>query len=119
MKAFWGSVFALLALLCLVIWNSMYISGITDDMSELAFKISSLENDAEFASLEQLWGKSKSLISVSIPHAESDELEKNLILLRAKFDNGIEVELEETVALILRAIEEIKIHGAPSIDNVF
>lgn len=119
MKAFLWSALALLALCFIVIWNSLYISRITDEMSECATKIQSLENEMELAYLNGLWRKNKLLISVSVPHDESDELEKNLILLDSKFDNGIDVELNETVALLMRAIEEIRIHGTASADNIF
>lgn len=118
MKSFLFSAMALLLLCGIVIWNSYFISGVSDDMADIVNEISGLDDLGELERLEKAWEKNKLIISLSVPHKETDELEKSLILLRTKFDKNIEVELDETVALTLRAIDEIKIHGTAKLDNI-
>lgn len=119
MKAFLSSALALILLCALVIWNGIFISDVTRDMKGHAEKIDSIEDISELEKLEELWEKNKFIICISVPHRETDELEKNLQILRTKLENKTDTELAETVSLTVKAIDEIEIHGALSIDTVF
>ena len=78
----------------------------------------SLENENDFLALRELWDKHKAIISISVPHTESDEMEKAIVTLQTKFENNISFGFSEAVALTIKAIDEIKVHGTASLDNV-
>lgn len=118
MRAFLLSALALIILCILVIWNGIYISKTTDKMRTEASKIVSLENESDFLALRELWDKHKAIISISVPHTESDEMEKAIVTLQTKFENNISFGFSEAVALTIKAIDEIKVHGTASLDNV-
>ena len=119
MKAFWFSAIALLLLCGVIIWNGIYISEVSDDMLYHIDKISSSDDTDSLDALVQKWNNCSLIVSISVPHKESDELEKNLDILKVKMSDASSSGLDESVALVRRAIEEIKIHGTVSIDNVF
>ncbi len=119
MKAFLLSALAFIVLCILVLWNGIYISKTVDKMRVEASKIVSLENEKEFLALCEIWEKHKTMISISVPHTESDEMEKNLVILRTKFEDKILTGFSEAVALIVKAIDEIEVHAVATVDNVF
>lgn len=118
MKAFLLSTLTLIVLCLVVFWNSSSVVDISSEMSDVAKKIESLENVEELEKLEEIWDKHHFILSISVPHKATDELDKNIVLLRAKFDEEIDIEITETVALTLRAIEEIRIHAIADANNV-
>ncbi len=119
MKAFIFSMLALIALCSIVVFNGIYISNITDDMSYHIDRISTLDDKAELDALLGTWEKGRLITTISVPHKESDELEKSLDILRVKIENKSNLELQEAICSVKRAIDEIKIHGTVSVDNVF
>lgn len=118
MKAFLISISVFLVMCSIVIWNSIYISNITDELTQLTEKITNVSNFDQFKTLEDYWDKHKLILSISIPHDETDEMEKQLLLLKTKFESN-SLSLQETKTLVLKAIEEIRVHGTLNIDNVF
>ena len=119
MKSFLLSATALIALCCLVILNGSFIGRASDSMTDAAEKINGISDMKELEALEKIWEKNKTVITLSVPHRVSDEMERCLVLLRTKFDENIDIEISETVALTLRTIEEIKTHATASLDNIF
>ncbi len=118
MKAFLLSVLALILLCVVVFWNSASVIDISDKMSDVAIEIESLEDIDKLEELEEIWDKYHFILSISVPHKATDELDRNLVLLRAKFDEGISTEITETIALTLRTIDEIRIHAVADANNV-
>lgn len=118
MKAFLLSASALILLCLLVFWNSKAVVNITEKMSDTTSKIETINDIDKLETLEELWDKYHLLLSISVPHKATDELERNLVLLRAKFDGEISTEITETVALTQRAIDEIRIHAVADANNV-
>ena len=119
MKTFVFSTIALAILCAIVIWNCFYIKDVCNELSEQADNINSISDAEEVDKLEELWEKNKFLICISVPHKETDELERNLILLKTKIKTQNEMEFKETLSLVLWSIDEIKIHGIAKADNVF
>ena len=119
MKAFLFSVGVLLLMCALVICNNIYISSVTDKMLSHANRISSFDDTDSLDALCRLWEDNKIIISVSVPHKESDELEKSLVILKTRIQDNDAAELNEAIALLKRSIDEITVHATVSIDNVF
>ncbi|MBE6625133.1 MAG: DUF4363 family protein [Ruminococcaceae bacterium] len=118
MKAFWFSTLALVALCGIVIWNGITVSRISDDMSEIASGIESLEDEEALRKLEEIWHEHRLILSISVPHRVTDELDRTLVLLRKKFDEGISTEIPETVALAIKSIEELRTHSLVDANNI-
>lgn len=118
MKAFWFSVIGLGLLCVAVLLNSLYVSKISNDMEKEALKIKDSPSIGRLEELEDIWDKSRLLVSISVPHKETDELEKGLLVLRARIESGSEHGTSEALELVLRAIYELKTHGTVSVDNV-
>ena len=117
MKAFIISLIILLLMFILIIWNSIYISKITDTLNILTTEINEASSTKELETLINYWNKHKLLISISVPHNEVDEMEKQLLLLKDDIENHLN--FHNTKVLVLKAIEEIKIHATLNADNVF
>jgi hypothetical protein len=86
-------------------------------MKETVLEIKSSPSLSRLGELESIWQKHRLFISISVPHKESDEFEKELLVLRAKLE-AQDIEIDESIDLVLRAIEEIETHGTVSLDNV-
>lgn len=119
MKAFWFAIIALVLMCIMVGLSSIFVGSVSKDMYNEAMKIKSSSSIEEFNRLGQLWDKNKCLISLSIPHKETDKFEQSLVLLSAQFETKDENGVHETTSLLLRAIEEIEAHGTISFDNIF
>ena len=115
MKAFIISFSTLLLIFALLIINHFYIINIYKYMTNEISLINIDEAD-KVSSLLNYWNKHRIIISLSIPHRISDELESNLILLKTKIENGTKYDFEETRQLLLNSIEELRIHAGISAD---
>lgn len=118
MKAFLFSVLALMVLCAIVIWNGATVSKISDEMREIAGEIKSLDSEDELQELEEIWHKKRLILSISVPHRVTDELDRTIALLRKKFDEGISTEIPETVALAIKSIEELRTHSLVDANNI-
>lgn len=118
MRAFLFAMLALITLCALIIWDGVTVNRISDEMKEIALKIESLENENELQELEKSWHKHRLILSISVPHKVTDELDRSISLLRKKFDEGISTEIPETVTLALKAIEELRVHALVDANNV-
>ena len=118
MKAFLVALLALTMLCTLIIWDGVTVNKISDKMGKIASEIKSLENEDKLKELEDAWHKHQLVLSISVPHKVTDELDKSIALLRKKFDEGISTEFPETVALTLKAIEELRVHALVDANNV-
>ncbi|MBQ8392407.1 MAG: hypothetical protein IJX51_01415 [Clostridia bacterium] len=120
MKSFAISILTLAIICGVIIWNYAYINKIYNYMNET---VNSLEcNEVSAAKAEELWRfwkKKNIVIALSIPHRVSDELERNLVVLRTKLKNGSNYEFEESKSLVLNSIEEMRIHAEASLDSIF
>ena len=119
MKAFVISLVALFALCALVICNGLYIEKTTENLKICASDVKASGSEQALNALKSLWDEHKFAISISVPHKETDEFEKSLILLEQRISEGNSQEFFEACALTARAIEEIKTHGTASADNIF
>jgi hypothetical protein len=118
MKSFVISLIALLSLFVLVFANSFFVSKACDEMSEILNEINGIEHTEKINKLEECWGQSKFFISLSVPHRQMDEVEKNITVLKEKSAHMNENEFFEIRALLQNAIWEINNHGALNLDNV-
>ena len=119
MKSFLLSLSALI-LLCLVVFlNTLFVSKVSYDMQEMVNKIKSSPTEESIKELEDTWNSKRTLISISVPHKETDDLDKNILILRSKFENGEDNGMNEIISLISYAIDELKVHGTISFDNIF
>lgn len=118
MKAFVISCCSLLLIFALIIVNYFYINNIYKYMLNEASAITT-DNTEKIISLIDYWNKRKIAISLSIPHRISDELERNLQLLKIKVLGETKSDFEETKQLLLYSIEEMKIHAGISVDALF
>jgi hypothetical protein len=118
MKAFLFSVLALMVLCAIVIWNGATVSKISDEMREIAGEINSLDSENELKKLEEIRHKKRLILSISVPHRVTDELDRTIALLRKKFDEGISTEIPETVALAIKSIEELRTHYLVDANNI-
>ena len=118
MKAFWFSVIGLCLLCIAVLLNSLYVSSISSNMEDKLSKIKDSPSLDGLEELEDIWEKNRLLISISVPHKETDELEKGLLVLRARIETGSDKGTAEALELVSRAIYELKTHGTVSVDNV-
>lgn len=118
MKSFVISLIALLSLFVLVFANSFFVSKACDEMSEILNEINGIEHTEKINKLEECWGQSKFFISLSVPHRQMDEVEKNITVLKEKSTHMNENEFFEIRALLQNAIWEINNHGALNLDNV-
>ena len=118
MKAFLFSVLALMVLCAIVIWNGATVSKISDEMREIAGEINSLDSENELKKLEEIWREKRLILSISVPHRVTDELDRTIALLRKKFDEGISTEIPETVALAIKSIEELRTHSLVDANNI-
>ena len=115
MKAFIISFGTLLLIFALLIINHFYIINVYKYMAaEISFI--NIDETDKVSSLLDYWNKHRIIISMSIPHRISDELESNLILLKTKIENGTKYDFEETRQLLLNSIEELRIHAGISAD---
>ena len=117
MKAFLLSAIAFLLLCAIVVINSLFVSGVSRDMRDALIEIKSSPSESTLEELENIWNKNKIWISLSVPHKQTDELERQLLLLKAGVGRG-EGELDDVIILLSRAIDEIKTHGMASLDNI-
>ena len=115
MKAFIISFGTLLLIFALLIINYFYIINIYKYMISEISHIN-IDDAERISSLLNYWNKHRIIISLSIPHRISDELESNLILLKTKIENGTKYDFEETRQLLLNSIEELRIHAGISAD---
>lgn len=118
MKAFLFSVLALATLCGIVIWNGVVVSKICDEMNDVAMQIESLENEEQLQKLEDIWHRHMLVLSISVPHRVTDELDRAIALLRKKFDEGISTEIPETAALAVKSIEELRTHSLVDANNI-
>jgi len=118
MKIFIVSIVALLLVFGLVIGNYFLINNIYDRMLK---EVNNLTEASvmEIDSLVKYWDKKRIIVSLSIPHRISDELERNLVVLEAKIKHESYSEFEEIRAFLINSIEEMKIHAGLSFDTVF
>ena len=116
MKAFLLSLLALSLLLVCIILNSVYVSYISAQMRVKVNELKISPSIGKLEEIEDIWDKHKIFISISVPHKHTDELEKEFLVLRARFDSNEEI--KESTELVLRAISEIETHGTISLDNV-
>ncbi|MBQ9743786.1 MAG: hypothetical protein IJW19_01535 [Clostridia bacterium] len=120
MKSFVISILTLAIICGVIIWNYVYINKIYDYMNET---VNALEcNEVSAIKVDELWSfwKKKSIvIAISIPHRVSDDLERNLVILRTKLKEGSNYEFEESKSLVLNSIEEMRIHAGASLDSIF
>ena len=118
MKILIVSIVALVLVFGLVIGNYFLINNIYEHM---LLEVNNLQIDsgAEIDSLINYWNKKRVIVSLSVPHRISDELERNLLVLDAKIKYGSYVEFEEVRASLLNSIEEMKVHAEISLDTVF
>jgi hypothetical protein len=86
----------------------------TNETSEIT--LSSID---KVTALLDYWNKRRIFISLSVPHRISDELEKNLQLLKTKVMNETKSDFEEIKQLLLNSIEELRIHAGISADALF
>jgi hypothetical protein len=118
MKSFVISLIALLSLFVLVFANSFFVSKACEEMTGILNEINGIEYGEKISELEKCWGKSKFFISLSVPHRQMDEVEKNITILKEKSAYMNESEFFEIRALLQNAIWEIDNHGALNLDNV-
>lgn len=117
MKILTISFSTLILVFALVVWNFFLINNIYEYMTK---EVTALKEDSyeSIASLIQYWNKKRILISLSIPHRVSDELEKNLIIMKAKIEHQSIYEFEEARYSLLNSLEEMKVHAGISLDTV-
>lgn len=118
MRAFIISCSTLLLILSLIIVNFFYIINIYKHMTNETSEIT-LSSIDKVTTLLDYWNKRRIFISLSVPHRISDELEKNLQLLKIKVMNGTKSDFEEIKQLLLNSIEELRIHAGISADALF
>jgi len=120
MKAFVISIVTLLLVFGVIIWNFLYINNIYAYMSETVTELS--QDEASMVKVDELWKswKRKSvLIALSVPHRISDEVERNLTILRSRVHEGSRADFLEAKELLLNSIEEMRIHAGASLDSIF
>ena len=118
MKILIVSIVALLLVFGLVIGNYFLINKIYDYMLKEVNDLTE-ESVSEIDSLIKYWNKKRMIVSLSVPHRISDELERNLLILEAKIKHGSYVEFAEARASLLNSIEEMRVHAGVSIDTIF
>lgn len=118
MKAFLFSIFALLLLCLIVIFNGVLVLNTSEKMSIEISKIKNSSSVEALEKLENIWDKDKLLVSISVPHSKTDELERNLILLRQRVECDDRDGTSEAVALVLRSLEELKAHSIANLSSV-
>ena len=118
MKILIVSIAALALVFGLVIGNYFLINDIYDRM---LLEVNNLSEgaSAEIDALVKYWNKKRMIVSLSVPHRISDELERNLLILKAKIKHGSYVEFEEVRASLLNSIEEMRVHAGVSLDTIF
>ncbi len=120
MKSFVISIVTLLLVFGVIIWNFFYINNIYAYMSEAVTELRQDEaSKIEVDKLWKNWKKKSTIIALSIPHRISDELEKNLTVLRSRVYEGSKSDFLEAKELLLNSIEEMRIHAGASLDSIF
>lgn len=120
MKSFVISIVTLLLVFGVIIWNFFYINNIYAYMSETVTELSQDEaSKIKVDILWESWKKKGVLIALSVPHRISDDIEKNLTILRSRVHEGSKSDFLEAKELLLNSIEEMRIHAGASLDSIF
>ncbi|MBO5212907.1 MAG: hypothetical protein J6B60_05130 [Clostridia bacterium] len=119
MKSFIISLIAILLLFSGVIINSFLVKSICEDLKDEITTINSVFDGDKIDEIVKLWDKNKFFISLSVPHKQTDDVEKNLLLLDEKSNILNPIDFYETKALLLNCVEELANHGALNADNIF
>ena len=118
MRSFIISLSALIVLFVFVFLNSFFVSKFSSEMKEMVDKIEDVDSTEQILEICDAWEKRKFFISLSVPHKQTDEVEKMLSILLEKSLHKAENEFFETKALLVNAISEISNHGAINLDNI-
>ena len=119
MKSFVISIVAVLILFLGVILKSLYVRNICERLEDDINDIEGIFSSEKVDEVIRLWDENKFLISLSVPHKQTDDVEKNLILLKEKTKILNPIDFYETKALLLNSVNELSNHGAISADNIF
>ena len=120
MKSFVISIVTLLLVFGVIIWNFFYINNIYAYMSEVVTELhQDEESKIKVEELWKSWKKKSVLIALSVPHRISDELERNLTILKSRVQEGSKSDFLEAKELLLNSIEEMRIHAGASLDSIF
>lgn len=118
MKAFITALCTLIIIFGIIIGNYLYILNIYKSMIDSVSRLT-MDSSNEVNELISYWRKRSTYIALSVPHKISDEIERNLLLLKAKLENKLDNGFFEAKELLLNSIEEMKIHAGISADSIF
>ena len=101
--------------ICIII-NSFYIHRSADRLSEAARTVSDKESIQE---LEDFWRANKQYIGLSISEAQLDHISRLIISVKCNYECQNSADLQNDIALLIDAAEEIKRYERFSIGNLF
>lgn len=119
MKSFVFSLIALLVLCIGVISNCIYIQSVCAEFDLYIEQAIENRNEESVEALISQWNEHKFSVSISVPHKETDELERILIVMQQRLTDENPIEFYEACAIAKNAVNEIKIHGTVKADNIF
>ncbi len=117
MKAIILAVSSILLLILVVIINGIYVSHVADELNGMAKELT-IENERGLEELEDYWKKKESIVCLSIPHDDVDNLNIAIDVLKSKQQNGEVGGFYEYKAMLLNYIEEIKNKERVHIHNI-
>ena len=119
MKIFAVSLLLLISMVALVVINALYIERTIDRMIELS---DASRNNKSAESLDELcryWESHRSFIALSVSLREIDSVTENLLNIKSAFSEGNEWMLEQSYALFLNALEDIRRYEKIALINIF
>lgn len=117
MKSLIFSLCALIALVGVITWNSMYIGRITDTLESTVSELT--PNDAEkLSSAQSYWEKNEHIICIFVSHKDIDNVNLAFSVLKEKIENNDGGGFYEYRALLERYIKEIGNKERFHIDNI-
>ncbi len=117
MKAFVISLCSVGILISIIIFNSIYINNVTDNLTEAAEKLTIYDSEG-LKEFSDYWYKHEHKICISTQHNDVDNVTITLTVLEEKCKNGDEDGFYEYKALLILYIDEIRKKEKVHFDNI-
>lgn len=117
MKSFVISLSVLSVIIAAIVLNCIYINNVTDS---LIFMTENLTKEEEsIKQLSEKWDKEKFCVCISTTHRATDDVEKNIEILKTKIEKSNFDDFEEYKKMLIIALEEVKKVEEVSLNAIF
>lgn len=119
MKTFYASLITFFLLLSLIIYNGSYVKRTTAELETLLSEHTQMPAGTDaLQKTEDVWQKSKKVLSLSVSFEEMREIDEQLLSMRAAVTADSAADFEKARLLAMEALARIRESEELSIDNL-